>query len=106
MPAKRQRRLSQRRRRLTPSSLKQGIFQPLVQAWLKKAHISETPATQFLRRHGLAFSEHPYTYEEHGGTVVSARALGVDGHHVVKALVGIAPQMRVDVRQARAVQCE
>ena len=53
----------------------------------KKAHISETPATQFLRRHGLVFSEHPYTYEEHGGTVVSARALGVDEHHVVKTLV-------------------
>ena len=53
----------------------------------KKAHISETPATQFLRRHGLVFSEHPYTYEEHGGTVVSARELGVDEHHVVKTLV-------------------
>jgi len=23
-------------------------------------HISETPATQFLRRHGVVFSEHPY----------------------------------------------
>jgi len=53
----------------------------------KKEHISETPATQFLRRHGLAFSEHPYTYEEHGGTAVSARELGVDEHHVVKTLV-------------------
>ncbi|AMP01381.1 ybaK / prolyl-tRNA synthetases associated domain protein [Collimonas arenae] len=50
-------------------------------------HISETPATQFLRKHGAVFSEHPYEYEEHGGTTVSARALGVDEHHVVKTLV-------------------
>lgn len=53
----------------------------------KKEHISETPATQWLRRNGVAFSEHPYAYEEHGGTSVSARALGVDEHHVVKTLV-------------------
>lgn len=53
----------------------------------KKEHISETPATQSLRKHGVVFSEHPYTYEEHGGTSVSARALGVDEHHVVKTLV-------------------
>ncbi|HEX8404808.1 MAG TPA: Cys-tRNA(Pro) deacylase [Duganella sp.] len=53
----------------------------------KKEHISETPATQFLRKHKVAFTEHPYTYEEHGGTSVSARALGVDEHAVVKTLV-------------------
>lgn len=53
----------------------------------KKEHISETPATQWLRRNGIAFSEHPYEYEEHGGTTVSARELGVDEHHVVKTLV-------------------
>jgi Cys-tRNA(Pro) deacylase len=53
----------------------------------KKEHISETPATQMLRKHGIAFSEHPYDYEEHGGTTVSARELGVDEHHVVKTLV-------------------
>lgn len=53
----------------------------------KKDHVSETPATQFLRKHGVAFSEHPYPYEEHGGTSVSARELGVDEHHVVKTLV-------------------
>lgn len=53
----------------------------------KKEHISETPATQFLRKHGIAFSEHPYTYEEHGGTAVSARELGVDEHQVVKTLI-------------------
>jgi len=53
----------------------------------KKEHVSETPATQFLRKHGVAFTEHPYDYEEHGGTEVSARELGVDEHHVVKTLV-------------------
>ena len=53
----------------------------------KKEHISETPATQWLRRQGISFSEHPYDYEEHGGTTVSAQKLGVDEHHVVKTLV-------------------
>ena len=50
-------------------------------------HVSETPATQYLRSKGIAFSEHAYAYEEHGGTSVSARALGVDEHSVVKTLV-------------------
>ncbi|PRX25197.1 Cys-tRNA(Pro) deacylase [Paraburkholderia sp. BL18I3N2] len=53
----------------------------------KSRHVSETPATQFLRRHGVAFGEHPYDYVEHGGTGESARQLGVDEHHVVKTLV-------------------
>jgi Cys-tRNA(Pro) deacylase len=53
----------------------------------KTVHISETPATQWLRRHGVAFTEHPYDYVEHGGTAESARQLGVDEHRVVKTLV-------------------
>ena len=53
----------------------------------KKEHISETQATQMLRKHKVGFTEHPYEYEEHGGTTVSARELGVDEHHVVKTLV-------------------
>jgi Cys-tRNA(Pro) deacylase len=53
----------------------------------KKEHVSETPATQFLRKHGVTFSEHPYEYEEHGGTAVSSRALGVPEHDVIKTLV-------------------
>lgn len=53
----------------------------------KKEHISETPATQFLRKQGVAFTEHPYAYEEHGGTAVSARELGVPEHTVIKTLV-------------------
>ncbi|WP_261546460.1 aminoacyl-tRNA deacylase [Burkholderia multivorans] len=53
----------------------------------KSRHVSETPATQLLRRHGVAFGEHPYAYVEHGGTGESARQLGVDEHIVVKTLV-------------------
>ncbi|MEO6352792.1 MAG: Cys-tRNA(Pro) deacylase [Oxalobacteraceae bacterium] len=53
----------------------------------KKEHTSETQATQCLRRHGIAFSEHSYAYEEHGGTALSAQELGVDEHCVVKTLV-------------------
>ncbi len=53
----------------------------------KIKHVSETPATQFLRRHKVAFGEHPYDYVEHGGTEESARQLGVDEHRVVKTLV-------------------
>ncbi|SPC07046.1 aminoacyl-tRNA deacylase [Cupriavidus taiwanensis] len=53
----------------------------------KTKHVSETPATQFLRKHGVAFGEHPYDYVEHGGTGESARQLGVPEHDVVKTLV-------------------
>ena len=50
-------------------------------------HISETTATQLLRKAAIAFTEHPYDYEEQGGTKVSARELGVDEHAVIKTLV-------------------
>ena len=50
-------------------------------------HVSETPATAWLRAQGVAFSEHVYDYVEHGGTAESARQLGVDEHSVVKTLV-------------------
>jgi Cys-tRNA(Pro) deacylase len=53
----------------------------------KLKHISETPATQFLRRNKVEFGEHPYEYVEHGGTEESARQLGVDEHRVIKTLV-------------------
>lgn len=52
-----------------------------------KAHVSETPATQLLKAHKVAFTEHPYDYVEHGGTGESARQLGLDEHAVVKTLV-------------------
>ena len=50
-------------------------------------HAPETPATVFLRKHGIAHSNHVYAYEEHGGTTVSARELNVPEHAVVKTLV-------------------
>ena len=53
----------------------------------KKAHVSETPATQLLREHKVDFSEHPYEYLEHGGAQHSARVLGLDPFSVVKTLV-------------------
>ena len=53
----------------------------------RKPHVSETPATQWLRGHGIAFSEHVYDYVDHGGTTESARQLGWDEHAVVKTLV-------------------
>lgn len=52
-----------------------------------KAHVSETPATQMLKAHKVAFTEHPYEYVEHGGTAESARQLGLDEHTVIKTLV-------------------
>jgi len=53
----------------------------------KKEHASETPATAFLRKHGVSFTEHLYRYVEHGGTAESSKQLGVPEHDVVKTLV-------------------
>jgi Cys-tRNA(Pro) deacylase len=53
----------------------------------KDKHVSETPATAWLKRQGVAFTEHVYEYVEHGGTAESARQLGVDEHSVIKTLV-------------------
>jgi Cys-tRNA(Pro) deacylase len=53
----------------------------------KDKHVSETPATQMLRAAGVAFTEHPYDYVDHGGTAESAKQLGVHEHSVVKTLV-------------------
>ena len=53
----------------------------------KKVHVSETPATQFLRENGVSFTEHVYDYVEHGGTAESSRQLGVPEAEVIKTLV-------------------
>jgi Cys-tRNA(Pro) deacylase len=50
-------------------------------------HVSETPATALLKKQGVSYTEHVYEYEEHGGTAVSARELGVPERVVVKTLV-------------------
>lgn len=57
-----------------------------------------TAAVRWLRAHGAQFDGHLYAYQEHGGTAVSARELGVDEHCVVKTLV-----MEDDLRQALIV---
>ena len=53
----------------------------------KKDHVSETPATKVLKAAGVAFTEHPYEYLEHGGAQHSAQVLGLDPFTVVKTLV-------------------
>ena len=54
---------------------------------MKPENAPETPATKFLRQHGIAHSNHLYDYEEHGGTRVSSRELNVAEHAVIKTLV-------------------
>lgn len=50
-------------------------------------HVSETPATAWLKAHNVAYTEHPYAYLEHGGAQHSAQVLGLDPFTVVKTLV-------------------
>lgn len=46
-----------------------------------------TAAVRQLRAEKVDYADHPYTYEEKGGTAVSARELGVNEHCVIKTLV-------------------
>jgi Cys-tRNA(Pro) deacylase len=46
-----------------------------------------TPATAFLARHGVKYTEHEFDYIEHGGTSHSSSSLGVPEHDVVKTLI-------------------
>jgi Cys-tRNA(Pro) deacylase len=46
-----------------------------------------TPATAFLAKAGVAFTEHHFEYVEHGGTAHTSSALGVPEHQVVKTLI-------------------
>ena len=57
-----------------------------------------TNAVRVLREHDVAFTHHPYDYEERGGTSVSARELGVSEHAVIKTLV-----MEDDAKQPMVV---
>ncbi len=54
---------------------------------MAKDNFPVTPAMRVLRAHGVPFTDHPYDYEDRGGTAVSARELGVDEHAVVKTLI-------------------
>ena len=47
----------------------------------------KTPATVFLDKSGVSYTEHRYDYVAHGGTAVSSDSLGVPEHEVVKTLV-------------------
>jgi Cys-tRNA(Pro) deacylase len=53
----------------------------------KDKHVSETPATQWLKAHRVSFTEHVYDYVDKGGTAESARQLGRPEHEVIKTLV-------------------
>jgi Cys-tRNA(Pro) deacylase len=68
-----------------------GILSPTLSSlhlfMAKKTHISETPATAWLKAHGVTFTEHPYEYLEHGGAQHSAAVLGFDPFAVVKTLI-------------------
>ena len=54
---------------------------------MSKDKLPVTNAVRVLRDHGVAFTDHPYSYEERGGTAVSARELGVPEHQVIKTLI-------------------
>jgi Cys-tRNA(Pro) deacylase len=60
-------------------------------------HVSATPATQSLRRAGVAFTEHLYDYVDHGGTGEAARQLDIDEHRIVKTLLMMADGAEVIV---------
>ena len=49
--------------------------------------MADTPATVFLKKNGVSYTEHEYEYLEHGGTAVSSSALKIPEHEVVKTLV-------------------
>ena len=56
-----------------------------------------TPAVRALKARKIKYVPHLYAYEDHGGSKVAAREVGVDEHLVVKSLVmedeGKAPLM-------------
>ena len=54
---------------------------------MSKDKFPVTNAIRVLREHGVAWTDHPYDYEERGGTAVSARELGVPEHQVIKTLI-------------------
>jgi Cys-tRNA(Pro) deacylase len=54
---------------------------------LTKEKLPVTSAIRFLREHQVDFIERPYKYEEHGGTEIAAKELGVEEHLAIKTLV-------------------
>lgn len=53
----------------------------------RERRVSETPATQWLKQHGVTFTPHTYHYVDRGGTAESSKQLGWPEHAVVKTLV-------------------
>jgi len=54
---------------------------------MAKEKVPSTPALLLLRAKAVPFEIHQYTYVDKGGTKVSAQALGVDEHAVIKTIV-------------------
>ena len=54
---------------------------------MAKVKIPVTAATRALKQAKVDFKPHLYTYEERGGTKVSARELGIEEHRTIKTLV-------------------
>ena len=48
---------------------------------------SATPATAYLAKLGVEYTEHEFEYKEHGGTGHSSSSMGVPEHQVIKTLV-------------------
>src|SRR5690606_13100468 len=72
-------------RRCTPPITRAPERAPFIMA--KEKHVSETPATQWLRKQRIPFTEHSYDYVDHGGASEAARQLGLDLHQVAKTLI-------------------
>jgi len=49
--------------------------------------MANTPATAFLARFDVKYTEHEFEYLEHGGTSHSSASMGVPEHSVIKTLV-------------------
>jgi Cys-tRNA(Pro) deacylase len=49
--------------------------------------MANTPATAFLAKQGVEYTEHEFEYLEHGGTSHSSSSMGVPEHNVIKTLV-------------------
>lgn len=61
---------------------------------MAKEKFPTTPAIRLLKQSKADFTPHLYSYEERGGTTVSARELDVDEHQVIKTLVMVDEQQR------------
>ncbi len=54
---------------------------------MAKIKIPVTAATRLFKQKKISYQPHLYSYEDKGGTAVSARELGVDEHAVIKTLI-------------------